>query len=170
MSKRGSDFYVYAYIRSKDSPVAKAGTPYYVGKGSKRRAWATQGHITPRDPSKIAILEKHLSEVGAFALERRLIRWWGRNDTGTGILRNRTDGGEGICGAIRSVETREKISKTKLGGSHSKAARSKMSERWKLRPKYVCPHCSRDFYITPFKRWHGDNCKQRINNFGEVHE
>lgn len=25
-------YYVYAYIRSKDSETARAGTPYYIGK------------------------------------------------------------------------------------------------------------------------------------------
>lgn len=25
-------YYVYAYVRSKDSKTAKAGTPYYIGK------------------------------------------------------------------------------------------------------------------------------------------
>ena len=29
-----SIYYVYAYLRSKDSTIAPKGTPYYIGKGS----------------------------------------------------------------------------------------------------------------------------------------
>lgn len=92
-------YYVYAYIRIKDSTNGKAGTPYYIGKGKNNRARNKHVNIrTPKDQSRIIILEKNLSEIGAFALERRLINWWGKIDNNTGILRNKTDGGEGLSG------------------------------------------------------------------------
>lgn len=63
----------------------------------------------------IAIAECNLSEIGALALERRLIKWYGRIDIGTGCLRNMTDGGQGTSGRIFSEEHRKKISLAKKG-------------------------------------------------------
>jgi hypothetical protein len=212
-------YYVYAYLRLSDN------TPYYIGKGKGTRYKDRHSVSVPKDRSKIIFLETNLSNVGACALERRYIRWYGRKDTGNGILHNKTDGGEGVCGVKRSLtqETRNKISlahkgkkrtpesiaktvNSRMGYRHTPQTKEKIGKKHKGRKfseeqkanlrnrpplteeqyikmlenvrksislkmemnlhynkqKAKCPHCSKIGQDRAMKRWHFDNCKNKI--------
>lgn len=102
-------YYVYAYLRNEDQETAKAGTPYYIGKGTGNRYIAPHAKIpVPQNHYNIVFLETNLTELGAFALERRYIRWYGRKDLKTGILLNMTDGGTGGSNIVYTPEMSEK--------------------------------------------------------------
>ena len=128
-------FYTYAYLRED-------GTPYYIGKGIGNRAYKKyKNEITPpKDKSRIILLKKNLLEEEAFKHEIYMIAVLGRKDLGTGILHNRTDGGEGSSGRICSEETKVKIGTAQLGSknhnygkSPSEETRKKISEAGKGR-------------------------------------
>lgn len=114
-------FYVYLYLREN-------GSPYYVGKGNGNRAYSRHKvNKPPKDKCRIKILFKDLYEDESLEIEKRLIKLWGRKNNGTGILRNLTDGGEGISGFKFSEEMRLKQMYF-LDKKHSEESKNKMSK------------------------------------------
>jgi len=115
-------YYTYAYLREDK-------TPYYIGKGKGSRIYRkTKRTKPPKDKSRIIYLKQNLTEEQAFKHEIYMISVFGRKDLGTGILHNRTNGGDGVSGAIVSEETRKKISVANKGKTHSEKSKRKMSE------------------------------------------
>ena len=102
-------FYAYLWLR-------KDGTPYYVGKGCGDRAFITHNHAVacPSEVFRI-LVQNYASEAEAFEAEKFLISFYGRIDLRTGCLRNRTEGGEGVAGLIRTDDHSRKISEAKKG-------------------------------------------------------
>jgi hypothetical protein len=96
-------FYTYAYLREDR-------TPYYIGKGQGGRVYKKgKGEVNPpKDKSRIILLKQNLTEEKAFKHEKYMIAVFGRKDLGTGILRNKTDGGDGSSGYIHSPEAKAK--------------------------------------------------------------
>jgi NUMOD3 motif len=113
-------FYVYCYLRSRNSSTGRVGTPYYVGKGCGGRAFRKAKKTCPVPTDKLCVTFPGLgmSEIDALQLEVFLIYLYGRKDLGTGILLNRTNGGEGTSGA--KITSRKRV-------QHSEETKRKMS-------------------------------------------
>jgi len=116
-------YYTYAYLREDK-------TPYYIGKGKGNRAYKKhrKGIGVPKDKSRIIFLKQNLTEEEAFRHEIYMIAVFGRKDLETGILRNKTYGGDGISGYVFSEETKKKLSEAHKGKTHSEESKRKMSE------------------------------------------
>jgi len=79
-------YYCYAYLRED-------GSPYYIGKGSGKRIHSTVHNVNLPPMERRVVLKNNLTNEEALELEKQLIAKYGRKEF-SGILHNKTDGGE----------------------------------------------------------------------------
>lgn len=140
------EYYTYAYLR-------KDRTPYYIGKGKKKNskyytrttAFHENVHVPPKE--RIIILKEFEYEFDAYKHEIYMIAVFGRKDLGTGILHNRTDGGDGVTNL--SEEARKKCGETHRGKVTSEETKRKISETRKKRG-YKCSEEQKQKYSQMF--------------------
>jgi hypothetical protein len=121
MTFMSKNYYTYAYLRLN-------GTPYYIGRGKERRAFQQSGHFVKVPPKgRILMLKTGLSYEESVRHEIYMIAVFGRKNNGTGILRNYTDGGEGMVGFVFSEESIAKMSKSRTGKKASPSHRANIS-------------------------------------------
>ncbi len=126
--------YVYRHIRLDKQE------PFYIGIGgfandnNYSRATSKQRNkiwhdITSKTQYEVEILLDDLSTEQAQQKEIELIKLYGRINTGTGILANLTDGGEGNHGWKVSDETKKKMSQSMTGIKRSREYVEQMIKR-----------------------------------------
>lgn len=121
--------YVYRHIRLDKNE------PFYIGIGSKKdfyRAYEKRkrnkiwNDITSKTEYAVDILFEDISWDEACKKEIEFIRLYGRINNKTGVLCNLTDGGDGIYGAVRSLEHREKLRIANTGKVVSEGTKEKL--------------------------------------------
>jgi hypothetical protein len=124
-----NNFYTYAYLDQNHKP-------YYIGKGSGNRAWKQHDNVKKPAIEQILLLKTCLTEEEAFAHEKYMIAVLGRLDNKTGILQNRTAGGQGNSGYMWSAPGKEAIRQRITGkkwwnnGTQNKHSKSNPGEGW----------------------------------------
>lgn len=64
-------------------------------------------------------------------------------------------------GKVRQIENSRRVGQRPKSDSF----KQKMSERMKgiKRPTVTCEHCGKECVLCNYNRWHGDNCKQKVD-------
>lgn len=115
-----SNHYTYAYLREDR-------TPYYIGRGKGNRAFQKSHNVKVPPKERILFLKTDLTFSESIDHERYMIAVLGRKDLGTGILRNVTNGGEGMEGWVPSAETRARMSRSQTGSKATESHRANIS-------------------------------------------
>jgi hypothetical protein len=132
--------YVYRHIRLDKNQ------PFYIGiskndnYGNCKRAKSCTGRnfiwkrIVDKTDYEVEVIMDGLTWEEAKQKEIEFIKLYGRLNSGTGILSNMTDGGEGGLGVVVSEITRKKLSENSKKKGISKETREKMASKLRGRP------------------------------------
>jgi group I intron endonuclease len=132
-------YYLYRHIRLDTNEI------FYVGVGKRgrddfanplmfTRAYTKKGrnkhwlNIVAKTEYEIEIIFESDSAEHIREKEMEFISLYGRKDLGKGTLVNFTDGGDGITGAIRTSETRKKLSEAKKGALNPQFGKTRSKE------------------------------------------
>jgi hypothetical protein len=146
-------YYTYAYLRED-------GTPYYIGKGSGFRMYDDRGKacFKPTDKKRIIVLKYFDLEFDAFKHEIYMISIFGRKDLGTGILRNRTDGGDG-CNRVITDETKKRMSEAQKGKKLTNEHKNNISKG--VKGLIRTDESKQKYSASAKKRWQNKNDPRR---------
>lgn len=126
--RTAGNFYLYQHIRLDTNEI------FYIGIGGKRRPYDIKNrskwwkNIVNKTKYDVQVLYENLTREEACELEKNLISFYGRRDLNKGTLVNMTDGGDGVSGIKRSIETREKIRQGHLGKILSEEQKEKIRQ------------------------------------------
>ena len=125
-----NNYYVYIHRKKDNNEV------FYVGI-SRQEKYFRVNTKTGRNPIWNNIVNKYgfigevlysnLSKEDACLIEKALIKSYGRINTNTGVLANLTAGGDGSVDCPKSFETKNKMSKARVGKPLSEDIKNKMS-------------------------------------------
>lgn len=111
--------YVYRHVRLDINEI------FYIGIGSEnndyKRAHTKRNrnkhwrNIVNKTNYEVEIVLDNITWEEACAKEIEFIKLYGRKDLNEGTLVNMTDGGEGPLGFVHDQESRDKMSKSKIG-------------------------------------------------------
>ena len=116
----------YVYLHKKPD-----GTVFYVGKGSRSRAWRKDNrnlhwqHVVAKHEYTVEILASDLSEDAAFILEVETIAIFRKQ----GHLVNMTDGGEGSSGYMMPEEVKRRLSHAHKASTKAANHRADLANR-----------------------------------------
>ena len=150
-------FYTYCYLDSNN-------LPYYIGKGTGRRAYHVHDNVSIPPKDRILILKNNLTEEEAFNHEMYMIFLFGKKSEG-GILENINDGGKyntppSWIGKKHTEESKKKISKSVSGKNHpfygkslTEEHKNKIRETKRKNPQHISEKTKEKMSIAKKKYW-----------------